>query len=173
MTASQVLRLHYAGCRDSARDYAWTIGLKHIMPTVTRPGEASDSWEEIPSEQQPSLYNSKHSNLHHNGGTQHSYNRLTQLRYLTWPGIPRKVSELLAHKFPKITVNPRAGTLPEQADPSIAVDAAWILSVAPFWEQDMQQVCLSDDSDPAVHGMMLCLTCMLLMTSSSISSTVL
>ena len=55
--------------------------------------------------------------------------------------MPNKTSQLLAHKYPKVIVNPKPGLCPEEANPAVAVDQPLILSVAPFWEQEQLPVC--------------------------------
>lgn len=112
----------------------WAVGLKHIMPTVIQVENVMDSWEVLASEEQGTAV---HSLPEQNSGRSASYSRLTKLEYVSWPQMPIKTSQLLAHKYPKVAVNPKPGLCPEQADPAIAVDEPRILSVAPFWQEQL------------------------------------
>lgn len=124
------------------KGHTWATSMKHIMPTVTKADNTSDSWESVASEDQAPLTTAAQGSNEQTAKRSCWYSRLDKLRYLTWPQIPIKTSELLTHKFPKVAVNPQSGSCPEQADPSIAVDEASIQSVAPFWEQEKLQVCI-------------------------------
>lgn len=134
-----------------SESHIWAVGLKHIMPTVIQVENVMDSWEVLASEDQGTAV---HSPSGQNVSRSGSYSRLTKLEYLSWPQMPNKTAQLLAHKFPKVVVNPKPGLCPEQANPAIAVDEPLILSVAPFWEQEQLLV---GQCDHSVHG--LCWLC--------------
>ena len=112
------------------------------MPTVVQVENVMDSWEVLASEEQGLSGIVVRSLPEQNASGSPLYSRLTKLQYLTWPQIPVKTSELLAHKYPKVAVYPKSGLCPQQADPAIAVDEPLIQSVAPFWEQEELPVCL-------------------------------
>lgn len=113
------------------------------MPTVIQVENVTDSWEVLASEEQGIAVHSLSGQSVSRAGL---YSRLTKLEYLGWPQMPSKTAQLLAHKYPKVVVNPKPGVCPEQADPAIAVDEPLILSVAPFWERKQLLVCQPDHS---------------------------
>ena len=132
-----------SGTRDVSDTHVWAVGLKHIMPTVIQAENVMDSWEVLASEEQGL---SSTSLPEQTASRSPLYSRLTKLEYLTWPQMPTKTYQLLAHKYPKVVVNPIAGWgvdgwTVDQADPAIAVDEPLIQSVAPFWEQEQLPVC--------------------------------
>lgn len=125
------------------------------MPTVVQVENVTDSWEVLASEEQGLSGTVVQSLPERCASRCLLYSRLTKLQYLTWPQIPVKTSQLLAHKYPKVAVNPKSGLCPEQADPAIAVDEPLIQSVAPFWEQEKLPVCLLEEVTYVAH---ICLT---------------
>lgn len=100
-----------------------------------------DSWEVLACEEQGLSKPVVQSYPEHNANRSPLYSRLIKLEYLSWPQIPVKTAHLLAHKYPKVAVNPKSGLCPEHADPATAVDQSLILSVAPFWEPEQLPVC--------------------------------
>lgn len=133
----QVLRI---GCKNGMDDHAWAVSIKHIMPTVVQTNHATESWEALAmSTEQSNSANASAPNSSEQTASSVSYSRLTQLKYLVWPHIPIKTAELLARKFPKVIVNPKPRLCPRPADPTIALDEAYMRLVAPFWEQEQLQ----------------------------------
>ena len=137
-----------AGSKDVLKDHTWATSMKHIVPTVTQADSTYDSWELLASDEQASSSTAAQGATEQTTNMSCLYSRLDKLMYLIWPSIPIKTLELLTHKFPKVMVNPQSRSCPEQADPNIAVDEASMQSVAPFWEQEMLQVCLFCDHLP-------------------------
>ena len=131
-----------SGTKDVSDSLIWAAGLKHIMPTVVQVETVMDSWEVLACEEQGLSKPVVQSHPEHNANRSPLYSRLTKLEYLSWPQIPVKTAHLLAHKYPKVAVNPKSGLCPEHADPATAVDQPLILSVAPFWEPEQLLVCL-------------------------------
>ena len=129
-----------------SESHVWAVGLKHIMPTVVQVENVMDSWEVLAPEEQGLSGTVLQSLPEQIASRPPLHSRLTKLQYLTWPQIPVKTSQLLAHKYPKVAVNPKSGFCPEQADPAIAVDEPLIQSVAPFWEQQQSPVRLLENS---------------------------
>lgn len=123
----------------------WAVGVKHIMPTVVQVETVMDSWEVLACEEQGLSKPVAQSYPEHNANRSPLYSRLTKLEYLTWPQIPVKTAHLLAHKYPKVAVNPKPGLCPEQADPATPVDQPLILSVAPFWQLEQSPVCSPEE----------------------------
>ena len=150
-TSVQTAVLLHSGTQDASESHVWAMGLKHIMPTVVQVEHVIDSWEVLASEEQRLSGAVIQSLPEHNASRFPLNSRLTKLQYLTWPQIPVKTSQLLAHKYPKVTVNPKSGLCPEQADPAIAVDEPLMQSVAPFWEQEELPVRLLEDFTYIAH----------------------
>lgn len=140
----QVAVLLHSGTRDASESQVWAVGLKHIMPTVVQVENVMDSWEVLASEEQGGS-GTFVQNPEQDASRSLLYSRLTKLQYLIWPQIPVKTSQLLAHKYPKVAVNPTSGLCPEQADPATAVDEPLIQSVAPFWKLEELPVCLLEE----------------------------
>ena len=141
----QIAVLLHSGTQDASESHVWAVGLKHIMPTVMQAENVMDSWEVLASEEQGLSGNAVQSLPEQNASRSFVHSRLIKLQYLTWPQIPVKTSQLLAHKYPKVAVNPKSGLCPEKADPAIAIDEPLIQSVAPFWEQEELLVCLFEE----------------------------
>jgi len=129
-----------AGSKNILDDHVWAVSMKHIMPTVAQIGNAAESWEALASSlEHPSSVAASTSNppdVEHNASRVLPGSRLNQLRHLTWPRVPIKTAELLARKFPVVSVNPTPGSCPIQADPAAALDEAAMHMVAPFWQQE-------------------------------------
>lgn len=133
----QVLRI---GCNHVRDDHAWNLGLKHIMPTVVQTADATESWEALASPlQHAGTTTLKAASDEKTTSRLPSYSQLSQLRHLIWPSIPIRTAELLAKQFPRVVVNPAAGSCVAQADPAIALDEAAMFMIAPFWEQEQIQ----------------------------------
>ncbi|DBA86040.1 TPA: hypothetical protein ACH3X1_005568 [Trebouxia sp. C0004] len=136
-TQLQVLRI---GCTNILDDHVWAVSMKHIMPTVVQTVDTTDSWEALlsPSEQSGSIRasTSQATIVEQTASKVVSYSRLSQLTKLIWPRILVKTAEMLARKFPRILVNPQAGSCSSSADPATALDEAAMRNVAPFWEQE-------------------------------------
>ena len=125
----------HAGSRSMVDDRTWAINMKHIMPSVAQQSNAADSWEALSPSVEPSTASAEEQS-----NASSAPARLSQLTYLIWPQIPAKTSDLLARKFPKVVVNPKSRFCSTQADQKADLDEQFMQMVAPFWQQEEEQV---------------------------------
>ena len=105
------------------------------MPSVAQQSNAADSWEALSPSAEPSSASAEEQS-----NAASALARLSQLTYLVWPQIPAKTLDLLARKFPKVVVNPKSGFCSTEADQKADLDDQFMQMVAPFWQQEEEQV---------------------------------
>ncbi|KAK9811345.1 hypothetical protein WJX72_002196 [[Myrmecia] bisecta] len=99
-----------------ASDDAAAAALRRIIPLV-EPSAADDSWEQREE------------------AAEQSAGRLAHLKYVLWPSVPYKASELLRLQCPKVVLNPSGRDLlqaPAVANPLIPLDQPYLDGVAQY-----------------------------------------
>ena len=124
------------GSTSALDDRVWAVNMKHIMPSVAQQSNAADSWEALSAPKQLSNVSAEEQS-----SMSLPASRLSHLTHLVWPQIPAKASDLLARRFPKVVVNPKSSFCPAEADQQADLDDQFMHMVAPFWQQEEEQVC--------------------------------